>query len=302
MKDKMVLLRLLGVSMLWGFNYVSSAYLLKDFSPIFLSFSRLLLTSLFLLSIGLISGKMKKPTAKEWGLLAAAGFFGTLLNQFFYFTGLQDSTAGNAALIIALSPVATTILARPFLGEAITPFKLIGAFIALVGVAFIVIFGGQSLGISLGDIYLLIAMLSLSVSLLFIGRLTKSLSSFNITILATVIGTVLMAPAAGIEMLRGHMHISGHAGMWIVLVAAAIMGQGLAAFWWNQGISIVGASASSMFMNIPPFVAIVVAHFVLGDPIRASQLVGGLLILLGVALSNSKMNTHRLRPTKSLSH
>lgn len=299
MKDRIVLLRLLGVSILWGGNYVASAYLLRDFSPIFLSYSRLVFTSLFLLSIAYIGGKMKKPSRQDWALLAFAGFFGTLLNQFFYFTGLQDSTAGNAALIIALSPVATIFLARLFLGESLTAFKLGGSFIAFAGVILIVLFGGKKLGISFGDTYLLLAMVTLSISLLFVRRLTKSMPSNDITILATVIGTVFMTPAAIMEGVQGHLHMSAHIGMWIILAAVAIIGQGLAGFWWTQGISAVGASTSSMFMNIPPFVAIIVAYFVLGDPIRPAQIAGGLLILLGVALSNAKWSRARAKPADS---
>jgi drug/metabolite transporter (DMT)-like permease len=66
--------------------------------------------SLFLLSVAAVNKSMRRPSFREWGLLLFAGIFGTLFNQLFYFTGLQYSTAGNAALIIALSPIATTLL------------------------------------------------------------------------------------------------------------------------------------------------------------------------------------------------
>jgi drug/metabolite transporter (DMT)-like permease len=119
------------------------------------------------------------------------------------------------------------------------------------------------------------------------------MASYDITIMATVIGTVLMTPAALMETIEGHVHVSAHLTTWLILATAAVFGQGLAGFWWNQGISIVGASTSSMFMNIPPFVAIVVAYLLLGDPIQGSQIGGGVLILLGVALANSSMNLKR---------
>jgi drug/metabolite transporter (DMT)-like permease len=192
MSERLVMLKLLCVSLLWGCNYVASAYLLRDFSPIFLSFSRLLVTSLFLISVALIKGNLKRPTTQQWILLCFAGVFGTLLNQLFYFKGLMHSTAGNAALIIALSPIATTFLARIFLKENITWFKLIGATIALSGVGFIVLYGGKTFGISKGDVFILLAMLTLSISLLFIRKITVSLSSFEVTIYATVIGTIFM--------------------------------------------------------------------------------------------------------------
>ncbi|SFI35582.1 Permease of the drug/metabolite transporter (DMT) superfamily [Paenibacillus sp. UNC496MF] len=286
MPDRSVLSKLWGVSLLWGGNYVASAYLLREFSPILLSFSRLVVMSLFLVAVALVNRSMRRPTKREWLLLLYAGITGTLINQLFYFTGLQHSTAGNAALIVALSPIMTTMLARVFLKEVITGRKLTGSVLALAGVICIVLYGGKSLGISLGDIYLLLATLGMSVSLLFIRRLTTGMSSYEVTIYATVIGTILMSPAVGYESLAGQAKWSHHAASWLLLAGVAVIGQGLAGFWWNKGIAVAGPSVSAMFMNIPPFVAIVVSHFVLGDPIRAAQIGGGVLILAGVALAN----------------
>jgi drug/metabolite transporter (DMT)-like permease len=293
MNDRTIMLRLLGVTAIWGLNYVSSAYLLREFSPIFLSYSRLVLTSVFLLFVAGIAGKVKRPTRRQWGLLLAAAITGTLLNQLFYFTGLQTSTAGNAALIVALSPVATLLLARLFLHEVITLRKLTGAAIALSGVVIIVVFGSGSFGMSLGDIYLLLCMLAISVSLLIIRRLSQTMSSYDITILGTIFGTVIMTPAAVVEGVLGQIHFTHHAGLWLLLAASAIIGTGLTSFWWNDAISSVGASASAMFMNVPPFVAIVASYFLLGDPIRLSQMAGGVMILAGVALANGVLTLSR---------
>ncbi|NBD23273.1 DMT family transporter [Paenibacillus glycinis] len=293
MPDRAVLSKLWGVSLLWGGNYVASAYLLRDFSPILLSFTRLVVMSLFLIAVALVNRSMRRPTGREWLLLVFAGISGTLVNQLFYFTGLQHSTAGNASLIVALSPIATTLLARIFLKEVITGLKLSGSVLALIGVVTIVLYGGKSIGISIGDVNLLIAMLGMSVSLLFIRKLTLHMSSYEVTIYSTVIGTIMMSPAVGYESLAGHSQWSHQPSSWLLLVGVAVIGQGLAGFWWNRGIAVVGPSVSAMFMNIPPFVAIVVSHFVLGDPIRAAQIGGGVLVLAGVALANMKPRTQR---------
>ncbi len=293
MLDRTVFLKLWGVSLLWGGNYVASAYMLRDFSPVFLSFARLVVMSLFLISVAIVNTSMRRPTLREWGLLLMAGITGTLINQLFYFTGLQGSTAGNAALIVALSPIATTLLSRMFLKEAITGQKLLGAVVALIGVVCIVLYGGKQLGISHGDVYLLVAMLGMSVSLLFIRKLTTEMSAYEVTIYSTVIGTILMSPAVAVEALSGNLHASHQALTWVLLVGVAVVGQGLAGFWWNQGIAAAGASMSAMFMNIPPFVAIIVSHFVLGDPILLAQLGGGVLILTGVAITNMRRRSPR---------
>lgn len=285
-EQKSALLGLFGVSLLWGCNYVVSAYLLRFFSPVFLSFARISMTSLFLFCLALKIKGLRRPTRKEWLLLAGAGIFGTLFNQIFYFTGLRDSTAANAALIIAMTPVATIILERIFMKVALTPAKAVGTLFSLAGVFVIVGMQGQSFGLSVGDIYLLLAMLTLSISLLFIRGLTDSMSSYSVTIYATILGSILMAPAAAGEAVLGHTIISHRAYVWVLMGLAGVVAQGLAGFWWNRGVSVVGAGMASMYMNIPPFIALLAGHFALGDAIYGAQLVGGGLVLLGVFVAN----------------
>lgn len=233
------------------------------------------------------------PTKREWGLLLVVGITGTLINQLFYFTGLQESTPGNAALIIALSPITTTLLARIFLKELFTRQKLIGVIVALAGVVCIVLYGGKELSISHGDLYLLMAMLGMSASLLFVRKLTSAMSAYEVTIYATVIGTILMSPAVAVEAASGALHASDQLFMWVLLVSVAVIGQGLAGFWWNSGIAVAGASASAIFKNIPPLIAIIVSHFVLGEPILFMQIGGGILILAGVAITGMKRRLPR---------
>ncbi|WCK54234.1 DMT family transporter [Aneurinibacillus sp. Ricciae_BoGa-3] len=284
--QKSALLGLFGVSLLWGCNYVMSAFLLRAFSPIFLSFARISMTSLFLIAVALKMKGLRRPTKHEWLLLAGVGIFGTLFNQIFYFTGLHQSTASNAALIIAMSPVATTILERIFLKVPMTLAKMAGTVCCLAGVFIIVAFAGQSLGITMGDLYLLFAMLGLSISLLFIRGLTNSMSSYAVTIFSTILGSVLMAPAAIGEDLFSHIQISHSLLAWILMGIAGIVAQGMAGFWWNRGVAVVGAGTASMFMNIPPFIALIVGHYVLGDAIHTTQIIGGILVLFGVFIAN----------------
>jgi len=291
MSSRKAYLQLFAVSLLWGGNYVVSAWLLHGFSPIMLAFVRIVFTTLFMLVPLLVIRNMRWPTRREWGLLAGAGLFGTLLNQVLYFTGLSHSTAGNASLIIALAPLATIVLARIFLKEGIGVWKAVGALTGFVGVVVIVLFSGhtgaQHNGI-LGDAYLFGAMLVLSMSLMFIRWLSYTMDAVIITIYATTVGAIMMMPAAGVEIGVHQARLAHTVTMWALLIAASAFAQGLAGFWWNKGVAVVGASAAAMFMNIPPFIALIVAHLVLGDPIRIAQLVGGCAILGGVLIANRR--------------
>ncbi len=294
--QKSAFLGLLGVSVLWGCNYVASAYLLGGFSPIFLSFARLCMTTLFLLATAFQIRGLRRPTNREWLLLAGVGVFGTLLNQIFYFTGLRHSTAANASLIIGLTPVATILLERMIYKVTFTTARLAGVILGLTGIVVIVGTGG-GLHASPGDLNLIVAMIALSVSIIFVRGLARSMSSFAVTIFSTVLGAVLMAPAAGGEALLGQSEVSHSLVMWGILAAAGIIAQGMASFWWNRGVAVLGAGTAAMFMNVPPFIAILLGHFLLHDPIQGSQIIGGVLILAGVFVANqSALFTHRRLP------
>ncbi|MEH7414578.1 DMT family transporter [Neobacillus drentensis] len=274
------------VSVLWGCNYPISAYLLQGFSPVFLSTVRICFTSLFLIIVAIIHKGMKRPTISEWKYLIGVGIFGTLLNQTFYFTGLHHTTPANASLIISLAPIATILLERIIFKVKFTIKKSAGAIISLIGVFSIIGVANGGLGISWGDFNILIAMLCLSISILFIRGLSKTMNTFIITIYSTVLGSVLMVPAAGVENLVSGSVISHSLFMWILLIFAGIMAQGIAGFWWNKGVAKVGAGTASMFMNIQPFVAILASHFILGNHILLNQIIGGILVLLGVFIAN----------------
>jgi drug/metabolite transporter (DMT)-like permease len=274
------------VSILWGCNYPVSAYLLKGFSPVFLSTVRICFTSLFLIIVALIHKGIRKPTLSEWKYLLGVGIFGTLFNQTFYFIGLKQTTPSNASLIIAMAPIATILLERLIFKVKLTFKKAIGALISLFGVFSIIGVANGSFGISWGDLNIVIAMLCLSISLLFIRSLSKTMNSYVTTIYATVLGSVLMIPAAGVEGAISGIVVSHSIIFWILLSCAGILAQGIAGFWWNNGVAEVGAGTASMFMNIQPFVAILASHFVLGDRIMVSQIIGGIFVLLGVFIAN----------------
>lgn len=301
-KNNKAFLSLFLVSVLWGCNYPISAYLLQGFSPVFLSTVRICFTSLFLLIVAMVHKGIRRPTCSEWKLLFGAGIFGTLINQTFYFTGLHHTTPANASLIIALAPIATIFLERIIFKVKFTIKKSTGALISLIGVFSIIGVAGGSIGISWGDLNIVVAMLCLSISLLFIRALSKTMNTYIITIYATVLGSVLMIPAAGVEGMVSGTVISHSVIMWVLLISAGILAQGIAGFWWNRGVSEVGAGTASMFMNIQPFVAILASHFILGDPILVSQILGGILVLLGVFIANMPSGKTELvmEPNKSL--
>ena len=71
---------------------------------------------------------------------------------------------------------------------------------------------------------------------------------------------------------------------WGVVLYQAILGA-LAHIGWYEGVRAVGSSRSAMFMNFQPVVGVLLAAVLLRESIGVAQLVGGVAVLTGVALT-----------------
>ena len=73
---------------------------------------------------------------------------------------------------------------------------------------------------------------------------------------------------------------------WASIVYLGVLGTGIGFLWFYQGIQEIGASKAAVFINFVPVSAAIMGALLLGEPIDASILAGGALVLTGVALTN----------------
>lgn len=268
---------------LWGSNFVFGSMLVKEFPPLFLADVRLVFTSLFLLSYAWITKKFVKIKPRELGLLILLGLIGTLANQTAYFNGLLTTDATTASLILSMSPIVTAILASLFLKEQFTRRMKIGSVLALMG-TFCVVGVGAGLSISKGVMLIVIAMVTFSSSMIIIRKLTETLHPFISTVYSTTVGTLFLTPAAMLTLDPGS-HISREIWAWAMLVLTAIFMQGICGLVWNQQLKVVGTGKAAVFLNLQPFVAMLVGFLLLGSHVTAIQAGGSLLIVTGVIVA-----------------
>nr|WP_279665305.1 DMT family transporter [Ectobacillus ponti] len=268
---------------LWGSNFVFGSMLIQEFSPIPLAAVRLICTSLFLLAYAWFAKKFTRIRAREGMLLLALGMVGTLMNQTAFFSGLRTTDATTAALILSLSPLVTGLLAAVFLKETFTLKMLAGSIVALIGVFFVV--GKGTVALSGGVGFMFLAMLTFSSSMIFMRKLTEKLDSFITTVYATTVGTIMLAP---VSLLQGPIHLSHHMWAWLLLVGSAIVMQGICGLIWNRQLQVVGAGNAAMFLNLQPFVTMLVGFALLGTKVTLPQTAGAALIIGGVLVSQWK--------------
>jgi drug/metabolite transporter (DMT)-like permease len=73
------------------------------------------------------------------------------------------------------------------------------------------------------------------------------------------------------------------------MLALGMLGTGIAYVWDFQVIERAGATTASTVTNLTPLVAIIVGALLLGEPVTPNEPLGGLVVLLGVALAQGRL-------------
>lgn len=285
----------LGVVVVWAGNFIVVKSALDHLPPVGFTFSRYLLSSIALLVLlRWAEGEVRLPRQGALPILLLGGL-GFGLYQILWTVGLQTVPAGDSALLIAATPVLTAVLAVAAGTDTLTPVRAAGVVLSFVGVAIVV---GAGVGIELAGSPIGFA-LTLGASLCWAiytalgARVLRRHSPLVLTTWATVSGTVVLAPI-GIGQLVAPGAVRLTSPLDGAVIAASIAYSGiLAAALANvivfQGIRFLGPTRITTIQSLVPAFAVVLAAIVLAEPIRPGQVVGGAIIVVGVALT-------RLRP------
>jgi drug/metabolite transporter (DMT)-like permease len=269
----------------WGSNFVFGAILVEQFPPMLLAIARLSVTSTFYVIFAWATGRIIKPTLRDWKLLIPISLL-TLLNQSSFYIGLQHADPTVSSLITALSPIAVSLLAAVFLGERISLRMAIGSVVAVTGVFFVVGSGGQGLKISEGELWMVVAMMTFAVSMILTRKLTEFRDPFFATSYGTVLGASMLLPVALVKDSVSEM--STELWAWALLIACALVMQVVCGLVWNREMQKVGAGKAAVFLNLQPFVAMSLGYLILNKPVTGTQMIGSILIIGGVLLATAQ--------------
>ena len=148
--------------------------------------------------------------------------------------------------------------------------------------------------IGVGELALFGCVLAWATYTLVGKRILQGLSPIAATTYAALIGSAMLAVvAAGTGYLASGRRRLGAAG-WRS-PSSAVIGTALAFVWFYEGVRTLGPARAAVFINLVPVAAITLAVVLLGEPLEASMLVGGALVVTGIYLINRCSARGRLR-------
>lgn len=263
---------------------------LRDFPPFVLALARCLLASAFLAVLiarsGAESFRTLTPAAlRSFVVLGVTGFW--MSTQFSY-VAYYYTTAANAVILQAATPVMVALGARFYLHERLAPIQWLGVLVSAFGVGLVITNG--RLGalrpeeIRAGDLITLASLTGWTAYTVYGKRVLAVHPPELATTAAYVAGTLLMVPTAVVTAPLFPAPRFASVTAWAIVLYQALIGA-LAHLWWYRAVDAVGPSRSAIFINLQPLVGVALAWLIVGEDIGVWQIAGAALILGGVALT-----------------
>jgi drug/metabolite transporter (DMT)-like permease len=279
----------LVIMVFWAGNFIVVKGAIGILPPIGFTFLRYALAAVTLLTLlRLREGRLLIPHGDVVRIMGL-GVIGFGCYQILWPVALQSIPAGDSALLIAATPVFTALLAMATGADTPNMVKLVGAFVSFAGVALVIAAGqGLSLGTSLvGDALTLLAAGCWAVYTVFGAAILRRHSPLVTTTWAIVAGTLFIAPL-GIAQLVSAGASGGLADLgppvFLAILYSGTLAAGIANVVVFHGVKLLGPTRVNALQFLVPALAVAMAAIFLAEPVRPIQLVGGAVILAGVAL------------------
>jgi drug/metabolite transporter (DMT)-like permease len=272
-----------------SFAYPIAKYGLAIIEPFTFAFYRFILAS----SVLLILTRLKKyslPIEKsDYLRILLLGVLIIPLNQTLFLLGQSLTAAGHGAFIFATTPVFIFVLALIHLHEHYSHRRLIGVIAALTGVATIMLSGGIEVSRQylIGDLIIMVSVIAWAYYTIIGKPLVRKYGALRITAYALASGSALYFPFGLYHALRFDYSVATIA-TWGSVVYMAV-GLSLVVYvLWYWVLKYMEASRIAVFHNVQPILATVISALWLGEKLGTTFMTGGLLVLIGLAISESR--------------
>jgi drug/metabolite transporter (DMT)-like permease len=226
---------------------------------------------------------------RQWFFVLLLGLLGYYLSSFFDFIGLQYISAGLERLILFLYPSFSVLINGVLFGQKISRVQFLALALTYLGIG-IAYFGELRVDTGnpnfyLGSFLIFLCAITYAFYLSGTGRMVNVVGAAKFT-------TYSMLSATGAILLhyfirqgiRGEELLPFSAGkeLWTYGVLLALVATVIPSFMLSAGMKIIGPNNAAIVTSVGPVSTILQAHFLLGDPIFAEQVIGTMLVIAGV--------------------
>ncbi|HCZ0423790.1 TPA: DMT family transporter [Staphylococcus aureus] len=273
---------------LWGSAFPMIKIALNDFSAESLSAFRLILATIILLPFVIIK-KLPTPELRDTPVIFILGFCGFVIYHTALNFGETLISAGISGILVSTTPIFSSALAYIFLKEHFSKWNWLSSLVAFIGISIISISKDDYTTINvLGVFIILLASFSESLYFTFQKKYIEKYGfiAFTLyTIMASSPFMLIFIPEI-INDIHGATFTSIVSVLYLAIFPTIIPYVLLAYI-----VKSVGVSDATMSLYLTPIVSLLLSYLLLDELPTTLAIIGGLITLLGVSLSNFFQNT-----------
>ena len=284
------LLDLTLLAALWGGSFLFMRYAVPDFGVVPLIWLRVALASVCLLPLLLLKRQFG-ALRRQAGALTVMSLFNSDLPFLLIAWATLSITAGLASIMNAMTPVFTALIGALWLGDRLDGRRSLGLLLGLAGVALLA--ADKADFRPGGSGWAIVAMLLATACYGFAANHTRRYlqgvpALVNATGTQLVSALVLLPPAlwSWPERMPG-------LGPWLAALVLGVACSALAYLLFFRLIARVGASRAVTVTFLVPVFGTLWGALFLGEPVTASMLAGGAVVLLGTGLATGVIGGRR---------
>jgi drug/metabolite transporter (DMT)-like permease len=251
---------------IWAANFSVVKYALRDMSPLAFNGLRVTLASIVLWVSVKVGGRSMAMDRRYWPALVGLGILGNTIYQVLFIYGIDWTLAGNASLMLAATPIFTTLLSIAFRQERVGSMAWTGVAISVVG-------------------FLTVLTASVCWSVYTVGSspLVRRYGALPVTAVTMWIGALVLL-AVSVPSFLAQDWTAVRPLSWLALFYSGAFAIALAYLIWYYSIRQLGNTRTAVYSNFIPVVALVIAWLMLSEVPTWLQLAGAAAIVGGTVL------------------
>ncbi len=290
----MVYFLLLGVIFLWAGNFPTSKFTLGIVSPLTLITMRTVVGTIVLLLIG------RKSTPNWWEVLfedlkstLVLATTGVVASGILFYLGLRLTTASNAGIIAASTPIWVTLLSWIFLAERLTLASVAGIILSFAGLLVIICQGALenllNTSFSWGDLLILCGQLNWATYTVYGRVVLARRSPTAATASAYLVGSVMLLPLA---LTTSSLSLPPRLPLLaVVSVGYLCLLSPLTNLLYYKALATISPHRAAVFMNLIPIIVLLFSALFLGERVSRFHMVGTAMVISGVLLTTRTANS-----------
>ena len=289
----------------WGVTFASTRSLLEDFSSLEILLLRFSLAWVALCAIGRAAGGANGGSRCDEWIFAAMGLTGIVAYQFLENCAIYYTNASNVAILVSFGPIVTGLMARAFVKDRQFSARLVvGSLVAVCGVALISFNGLVEFELRpIGDAMALCAMACWGIYSILLDRandrgippLVAIRKAFGWSLAMITPFAAWGMTESGICALDGSFAVFldtdvnaqrfANVVNWMNIAFLGLLASAASFVLWSAACRKIGVVKTTVSLYLAPIVGVIFAAVFLGERVTRLEIVGGCVILVGVALA-----------------